>query len=372
MISDVPVGIFLSRGLDSTAITALLQTNSTNKTKTFSIGFENKDFNEAPISKEIAAYLGTEHSEYYCTYKDAEDIIPKLAYYYDEPFADSSAIPTFLVSKFAKKDVTVALSGDAGDEVFAGYKKDVRTISSFKILSKIPISLRGKLCHLLSIMSSLGSDLHINFDRLTCLFEELSLNDSELKSVLIKNFTYFTRPNLIQNLVPALNLNVKTAFDCNYQMSIVDQMLTTNYLTCLTDDMLTKVDRATMSCSLEARAPFLDHRLLEFVAQLPSHYKISGTKTKIILKDIVKKYVPEHLLNHPKIGFRVPIFDWLRKDLAYFINEYCNPNKLQKLPFINETFATAIINDFKSGSTKHNNLVWQLIMYSQWHDEWAK
>lgn len=372
MISDVPVGIFLSRGYDSTAITALLQSNFQNKLRTFSIGFENKNYNEAHISKKIAAYLCTDHSEYYCSVKDAEEIIPYLANYYDEPFADSSAIPTILVSKFARKDVTVALTGDAGDELFAGYKKDIRTVTTHKILSKIPMSHRRKLFRLLSAMTSSVNNLHVNLARLSCMFEELQIESPELKSTLIKNFTYFTRPNVVKQLVPKLNLGIKTAFDSNFQMSIVDQMLTTNYLTCLTDDMLTKVDRATMSYSLEARAPFLDHRLLEFVAQLPSEYKISGTKTKIILKDIVKKYVPDDLLNHPKIGFRIPIFGWLRNELSYFIDEYCSPAKLKKLPYVDSIVTTKIIDNFKKGSTHHNNLIWQLIMYSQWHEKWAK
>lgn len=371
MVADVPVGVFLSGGYDSTAVASILQCNRSEKIKTFTIGFEDAKYNEAPYAKDISNYLGTDHTEYYCKDKEAKEIIPNLTFYYDEPFADSSAIPTTLVSQLAKKKVSVALSADAGDEVFFGYQKDYRIAHLYKILSIVPKSFRNRLFGILKTTCHIGADLSSKLKNLSVLFGELR-ESTDLLNPLMKGFGYFTRPNFLKQSLSCIPLNAKCSFDLSLDLHHIDYILAIDYLTCLSDDMLVKVDRATMSCSLEGREPLLDHRLAEFASQLPTNYKFDGKIMKKILKDVVYKYVPKNMMDRPKSGFGIPIFDWLRDDLSFYLEEYCNPEKLKASPYFNEPVVTKAIEQFKEGSFMQRTFIWQLLVFQMWNERWMK
>lgn len=274
MVADVPVGIFLSGGYDSSVVTALLQKNRTEKLKTFTIGFEEGN-NEAPFAKEVARYLCTDHTEYICTTREAQNIIPLLPYFYDEPFADSSAIPTMLVSKVAHADVKVALSADAGDELFAGYMHYSKLDSDLAILNKIPRSskhiLRPSLAFLSYLMPLSKSELKHKLRSIASALNTDKLKQATELSKLASSLPIFYQSKLL-NYTPG---NYRTKYDNDFSSfnNVIDIALAIDYGMYLQNDILTKVDRASMSVSLEGREPLLDHRLAEFVAQLPIEYK---------------------------------------------------------------------------------------------------
>jgi asparagine synthase (glutamine-hydrolysing) len=370
MVADVPVGIFLSGGYDSTAVAAVLQSTRSDKLKTFTIGFEDDNYNEAPHAKKVAAHLGTDHTEYYCKYQEAKEIIPNLPFFYDEPFADSSAIPTTLVSRMAKKKVSVALSADAGDEIFFGYHKDHGIAKVHNMLSKIPAKMQKKTFRLFEKAFRLGSGFSPRARNLAVMFEELAESQS-LLNPLMKGFGYFTRPDFLRKalLVP---LDTKCSFDLPLDFNPVNSILALNYLTCLTDDMLVKVDRATMSCSLEGREPLLDHRLVEFAAQLPLEYKFDGKTMKKVLKEVVHKYVPRQIMDRPKAGFGIPIFNWLKEDLSFCLDDFCNPSMLKKHSIFNEEKVSEAIKNFRDGSNMQRSFIWQLLSFQMWYERWMK
>lgn len=368
MIADVPVGVFLSGGYDSTAVTSLLQRNMTEKLKTFTIGFEEGN-NEAPFAEKIANYLGTDHTELYCKTKEAQLIIPSIPYYYDEPFADSSAIPTILVSSLARKNVKVALSADAGDEIFAGYSNYRTFLQNLSIINNIPTQLR-------KVIGSLGSlgtyVLPESFFRhkLNVLSGLLIHDHSHIPQKLLKE--YYTLDNTIKKrLLLEEPEPYVTIYDNDFSkfkdnLSIA---LATDYTLYLQNDILTKVDRASMSVSLESREPFLDHRLVEFAAQLPSSYKY-GKIQKMILKDIVQKYVPENLLDRPKSGFSPPVFDWLKKDLLFLLEENLNPKMIAQTGLFNPFYVSKLKKSFLKGQLYDPIIIWKLLQFQMWFRMW--
>lgn len=369
MVSDVPVGVFLSGGYDSTAVTALLQQNRIEKLKTFTIGFEEGN-NEAPFAKEIANYLGTNHSEYYCTTKEAQEIIPDLSYYYDEPFADSSAIPTILVSKLAKKEVTVALSADAGDEIFAGYTIYKTFEKNRALINKLPNKFQYVAGNLIKTANFLVPNYKYSLKHKLNSLSKVLTKDNELKDQELYR-SYFTLSNAIKNelFIDSFNLQ-KTAFDMNY-LGFKDSLsipLGIDYLMYLQNDILTKVDRATMSVSLEGREPFLDHRIIEYVAQLPMEFKFGSTQ-KMILKDIVHKYVPKQLMDRPKTGFTIPIYSWLKKDLRYLLEENLNTSAIDANLFV-PSFVQKLTEDFLLDRLDDPTIIWKLLQFQIWYKKW--
>jgi asparagine synthase (glutamine-hydrolysing) len=376
MVADVPVGVFLSGGYDSSCVTALLQKNSSEKIKTFTIGTTDEKLNEAPYAKQIAAHLGTDHTEYYCTPQEALEIIPELPFYYDEPFADSSAIPTILVSRLARKKVTVALSADAGDEIFAGYNR-YDYISRFgnKIRS-IPRPLRKLAAATMDNVSSEKIpyfrnkyNFHSRYDKLKNL-----LNDPS-PSQLLKNLTQvFTAEDLdrlfvkeVQEL-PTAHSSEELKPDFYDPLSY---MMAVDYQTYMVDDILQKVDRATMSVSLEGREPFLDQKIIEWAAQLPSEYKYHNGQKKYILKQIVHKYIPKEIMERPKMGFGIPIESWLKAELKDLVGDYLSEENLRSHGLFNIAEVKKLVSEFFGGRTEKHVKIWYLLMFQMWYKQWA-
>ena len=369
MVSDVPVGIFLSGGYDSTAVVGLLQKNREEKLKTFSIGVEDGN-DEAPFAKGIAEYLKTDHTEYYCTTKESQEIITDLPFYYDEPFADSSAIPTTLVSKLAKNDVAVALSGDAGDEIFAGYniydyyQRDLNRLFSLPKLSKGIIRKSSDIVEFL-LPKSKGHLKH----KFNTLSKVLNSEEGRIQQELYKSY-YSLNKTVKSKLFNSSAENQPTAFDFDYTRFKDDLSipLSIDYEMYLQNDILTKVDRATMSVSLEGREPFLDHRIIEFAAQLPMEYKY-GEQKKIILRDIVHGYIPKKLMDRPKSGFSIPIYSWLKKDLRELLEDVFNTFKDDEDIF-NIQYIKDLKNDFLNDKLSNPLIIWKLLQFQLWYKKW--
>lgn len=374
MVADVPVGVFLSGGYDSTCVTALLQKNSTVPIKTFTIGSVAEKLDEAPFAKEIARRLGTDHTEYYCTAKEALDIIPELPHYYDEPFADSSAIPTILVSRMAREQVTVALSADAGDEIFAGYNRYDYIAKFGAKIRAIPRPLRGMLSGVMDRVSSESIpylrnqyNFHGRYNKLKNLLEDPS--PAELLKNLTQAFTsaeisrIFSRP--VQELRTAHRTGklIEGYDDLSYMMAV-------DYQTYMVDDILQKVDRATMSASLEGREPFLDQHIIEWAAQLPSAYKYHNRQKKYILKQIVHRYIPKEIMDRPKMGFGIPVEQWLSAELKDLVHEYLNEEKLEAHGLFNTSAVLAIVSAFYAGRKENHLQVWYLLMFQMWYGKW--
>jgi len=373
MIADVPVGIFLSGGYDSSLVTALIQEDRTQKVKTYTIGF-NEGNNEAPFAKEVANYLGTEHNEYICTYQDAKDIIPLLPHIYDEPFSDSSAIPTILLSKVAKRDVTVALSADAGDEVFAGYTRYQSLQRKLRLISGIPDFTIPYLIKFIPQFQKLIPDKYTAFNhKLHGISQALARDKNSLAAYLFMQMHSLPKNNL-NNLFnqpvvipdPVYNLEIirfreelETAFAIDYQLY-------------LQNDILQKVDRATMAASLEGREPLLDHRLIEYAAQLPVEYKYSKvTGGKRILKDIVHDMIPSQIMDRPKAGFSIPLNDWLKGDLSYLIDHFLHPGEIRKHNMFNESFVSNQVRLFKEHKLHYSIIIWRLLVFQMWYKKWV-
>jgi asparagine synthase (glutamine-hydrolysing) len=375
MVSDVPVGVFLSSGYDSSCVTALLQKNSMDKIKTFSIGIRDSELNEAPYAKKIATYLGTDHTEFYCTEKEALDIIPDIPYYYDEPSSDSCAIPTILVSRIAKEKVRVALSADGGDEIFSGYCRYSFGEKYGSKLLMIPPPLRKGIAALMNFVSAKSLPLSNKGTYFVSRYEKIKMvlqNPEEtnfLKS-LAQQFNYHDLGHLFK---PEIR-KIKTAFD-NSQLvpenySIPAFMMAMDYQTYLVDDILQKVDRATMSISLEGREPFLDQRIIEWAAQLPMKYKNYRGNKKLILKEIVHKYLPKNMMDRPKRGFGIPIQNWLLTDLKKIVDRYLSLDFIQKQDLFNPQKIMCIKHAFYNGRLEWSEKIWYLLMFQMWYDRW--
>ena len=346
MVADVPLGSFLSGGFDSTAVAAILQKNSKERLKTFTIGFEEGN-NEAPYAAQIAKFLGTEHYEYYCTTKEAQELIPQLPFFFDEPFSDSSAIPTLLVSKFARSKVKVALSADGGDELFAGYESYRSLLRNAKLLEKLKFVDNKFSGHLLMLCSQLLNREDFLTHRIYYL-GKLLVQDERFRFSSLHEGAQSTFIKIFNRLVPSLSYpdNLMNISNMNIKDPIsVGQLV--DYILVFPNDLLTKVDRASMAVSLEGREPLVDHRLFEFVAQLPVEFKFDGVTSKKILKDIVYEYIPKELMDRPKTGFSLPISNWLRNDLSYLIEEYLNEKSIKDSGYMDSKYVTHLVHSFK-------------------------
>lgn len=374
MVSDVPVGVFLSGGYDSSAVASILQKNSKQKIKTFSIGFHEEGYNEAHHAKKVAEYLGTDHTEYYCTQKEALEILPTLPDIYDEPFGDSSAIPTILVSKLAKKDVTVALSADAGDEIFGGYGKYKTALRYNNFFSKFPKYTHKPMSYMFNNINPTKIPILKNKYNIDSRFKKVAeiLKSSSSVSAMKYTSHMFTEHE-IRKLFKDDFVELKTNFDTNDELNDtndeLNRMFAVDYQTYLPDDILTKVDKATMSVSLEGREPFLDYRIIEYVAQLPSSFKMDENQTKIILKDIVHKYIPKEMMDRPKMGFGVPISEWFRDELKEYFYRYFEPEQLEKSG-LNPTEVIRLRDEYLNGQNVNSRRLWFILMYMMWFDRW--
>ncbi|HHV25550.1 MAG: asparagine synthase (glutamine-hydrolyzing) [Prolixibacteraceae bacterium] len=373
MVADVPVGIFLSGGYDSSAVTAVLQKDRTEKLKTFTIGFE-EGINEVPFARDVAKYLGTDHIEYICTMSEAQQIIPDLPYFYDEPFADSSAIPTILVSKVARNIVKVALSSDAGDELFCGYTHYQKFDRVLHLLNKLPIHLNFILSPILSSLSYVTPIKKPEIkQKLKCVSKALHSNKLQQAANLYKlscNLPQFYQTKLFSanyDKYPTKYDNDFTGFN-----NIPEIMMAIDYEMYLQNDILTKVDRASMSVSLEGREPFVDHRLAEFAARLPLEYKYNELGGKRILKDIVHDNIPRELVDRPKAGFSLPIYNWLTNDLSFLLDEYLSEKSIKESGFFKAKFVSQQVELFKGNKFYYKPLIWKLLMFQMWYFRWMK
>jgi asparagine synthase (glutamine-hydrolysing) len=378
MVSDVPVGVFLSGGYDSAAVTAILQSHQTEKLKTFTIGFHEQSHNEAPYAKTVAQHLGTDHTEYYCTTKEAQDIIPDISFYCDEPFGDSSIIPTTLVSRLARKEVTVALSADAGDEIFAGYDKYPLALGFLKKLSFLPSLVKKPAGRALKyvpdnllVQLTGHSAMPIKKERIAKLLNEINLSSPEiLDQMLSQVYSNAQMAGLLTHDIVKPPSFFGSENMLNNNMGHLDKMLAIDYKTYMPDDILVKVDRAGMSVSLEGREPLLDHRIVEFAARLPEDFKIKAASKKYLLRQIVHDYIPREMMERPKMGFGVPVFDWLRNGLEYYADEYMNDAAFEKHGLFKREGVSHIKKQFFSGDNNYNSLFWYLLMFQMWYKKW--
>ncbi|NDF60461.1 MAG: asparagine synthase (glutamine-hydrolyzing), partial [Crocinitomicaceae bacterium] len=375
MIADVPVGVFLSGGYDSTCVTALLQKDRSTPLKTFTIGVPDIGLNEAAFAKETANFLGTDHTEVMCTEKEVLEGIIDLPYYYDEPFADSSALPTTLVSKIARKEVTVALSADAGDEIFAGYNRYDYLLRYRNKIAKIPALFRYSAAQCMNAIPSNKIPVLRNKYNFHNRYEKMKgiLQNPDEETIMLSLSQQFTDAQLINFMKdPFSRLN--TAYQSKElskeTFSSLAYMQAIDYETYLVDDILQKVDRATMTASLEGREPFLDHRILEWAAQLPDEFKyFNGTK-KYILKEIVHQYIPKSMMDRPKMGFAIPIADWLSKDLKYLVEEYLNEDKISTQGIFQWKAIKELKSNFFGGKKELDYKIWYLLMFQMWYEKW--
>ena len=376
MVSDVPVGVFLSGGYDSACVTALLQKGNVEKLKTFTIGVPDIGLNEAPYAKDVAKHLGTDHTEYLCTQKEAIELIGDLPFYFDEPFADSSAIPTTLVSIMARKKVTVALSADAGDEIFAGYNRYDYMARYGKKLNSIPGFARKSLA---SIMNNVSSE------RIPILKNRYNFHNryEKLKNVLVDPSNERIMLSLSQQLtddqLKELMRDKYSSLETSYtstelvnEKSALSYMMAIDYQTYLIDDILQKVDRATMSQSLEGRDPFLDHRIIEFAARLPNEYKYHNGTKKRILRDIVHQYIPKELMDRPKMGFAIPIAEWMSNELKELVEEYISESNIKDQGLFNWEYILKLKTAFFNGKKEYDVKIWYILMFQMWYSKWMK
>jgi len=386
MIADVEVGHFLSGGIDSSTVAAVLVKKLGFKLKTFTIGFHEKRYNEAIFAKEIANYLGTDHYEYYCTPKEAMEIIPRLPEIYDEPFGDNSAIPTYLLSQFTKNFVKVSLSADGGDEAFCGYNRYWRTEEVLKIFKEYPYLIKV----LLKIVDFFPGFFYsifyylfpqkVNVERFIERFKKIIKTNSKLvPSYKLLRYDFWREEEILNVLKLKENLEAKTFFEeilRNKDLKNLDNfsiMQLIDYKTYLPDDILVKVDRATMAVNLEGRDPFLDHKLVEYVASLPSEFKYKNGVSKYFLKKILYKYIPKEYLERPKQGFAIPLESWLRKDLKFLIDEYLDKEKIKKAGIFNWEIVEEKKNKFlkqKVNPAYELWLLWLLIVFEMWRKRW--
>jgi len=374
MQSDVPLGAFLSGGVDSSTVVALMQSFSNSKINTFTIGFNSKQFDEAKHAGLVAKHLGTNHYEKYVTEKDALDVIPNLPNIYDEPFADSSQIPTFLVSKFAKQKVTVALSGDAGDELFGGYNRYVfseKTLNNIlktpttikKLVSKIILSISEERWNSLlsgSISKSfanIGNKLHKTAD----ILSSKSIRDLHFKLVSqIHNPSEWLKKS--NEYKSKLNDDI-VRFE---ELNSIESMMAYDLISYLPTDILTKVDRAAMSVSLETRIPFLDLDVIEFSTSLPIEFKIRNGVSKWALREVLYKHVPKDLIERPKMGFGVPLAEWLRGPLKGWAESLLDENRLHQEGFFNVEFVRDKWLEHLSGKRNWSYQLWNVLMFQAW------
>ncbi len=363
MVSDVPVGVFLSGGYDSSLLAAILQKNNTSKINTFTIGFKDEEFNEANHAKSVAKHLGTNHNEYYCTTKEAEEIIPLLPFFYDEPFGDSSAIPTILVSRFARKQVTVALSADGGDEIFAGYERYDQLTTINKLQTKVPNFVRKAGAKLLLSLPGIT----MKHRKMAALLTE---NNILVTSDLISE--HFFKDDLHKLILkkslhnePLNNFALATP-----DLAMLNSLLIADYKTYLPDDILTKVDRATMSVGLEGREPFLDHRIIEWAAQLPVNLKYNNGNKKYLLKQLTHKYLPVDIMNRPKMGFGIPFGMWLKGNLKPLLLETVSEENLDKQNVLNKKYVLDLLDRYITGNSTDDWQVWLIFIFMLWWEEW--
>ncbi|HVG33483.1 MAG TPA: asparagine synthase (glutamine-hydrolyzing) [Pyrinomonadaceae bacterium] len=382
MVADVPLGAFLSGGVDSSTVVALMQAQSSQPVKTFSIGFTEEAYNEARHARAVAEHLGTEHTELYVTPEDAMAVIPRLPTLYDEPFSDSSQIPTFLVSQLARRHVTVSLSGDGGDELFAGYTRYLLGESVWNKISWMPKGSRAVAAGALTTVSTRAWDRAFTGlkpflpsrlqhtrpgDRLHKLAEILTVSDVE--AMYMNIVSHWKQPT---RLVPGSSEPRTILTDDRAWANlpgIIQRMMYLDAVTYLPDDILVKVDRASMGVSLEARVPFLDHRVFEFSWRLPLSWKIQQGQSKWPLRQILYKHVPRALIERPKMGFGIPVGEWLRGPLRDWAESLLDEGRLKREGLLNAEPVRRKWEEHLRGVRNWQYYIWDVLMFQGWLEE---
>jgi asparagine synthase (glutamine-hydrolysing) len=379
MVADVPLGAFLSGGIDSSTVVALMQSESARPVQTFTIGFREAEYNEAAHAKRVASYLGTDHTELYLKPEDALAVIPALPAIYDEPFSDSSQIPTFIVSQLARRSVTVCLSGDAGDELFGGYGRYVQGESLWNKVRRVPPPLRRALggvigktpVHTLNLLfSGLGARLDRNGGG-SSIGDKMHtaaglLNASSSSDFYRRLISQWKEPAAVvlgareKSLAPLAPDYARKVTDFAGRMMLLD---TVGYLA---DDILVKVDRASMAVSLENRVPFLDHRVIEFAWRLPMRMKVRDGKGKWALRQVLNRYLPGELSERPKMGFSLPLGEWLRAPLRDWAESLLDERRLRDEGFFDPAPIRRMWAEHLSGRHNRQYYVWAVLMFEAW------
>jgi len=386
MISDVPLGVLLSGGIDSSAIAALMQKASSRPVRSFTIGFREQDFNEAGYARGVAKHLGTDHTELFITPRETLEVVPRLAEIYDEPFADSSQIPTWAVSKLARSQVTVALSGDGGDELFGGYNRYSLARRTWNSVGWVPTGLRRLLSKsMLGVPPGVwdrfygmadpvlphSSRMELPSDKIYKFAQILESPDGDL---LYRHLvSYWMRPGalLVQGAMdidaddPLVSLQGQIPL-----RDLSERMMLLDLKTYLPEDILVKVDRASMSVGLEMRAPFLDHRVVELLWRLPLSYKIRGRSTKWLLRKILYQYVPPELVDRPKVGFGLPVGEWLRGPLKEWAETLLSPSRLDGDGVFQSSVVRHYWQEHVRGGRDWKYHLWPILMFQTWKDMW--
>ena len=381
MHSDVPLGAFLSGGIDSSIVVALMQAQSSIPVKTFSIGFQESDYNEASDALGVARHLHTDHTELYVTPKEAMEVVPRLPSMYDEPFADSSQIPTFLVSQLARQQVTVSLSGDGGDEMFGGYNRHTWGAPLWSKLSAMPLLARKLGAS--SIMALSPASWDSLFRKLRPVLPSalrqrvpgyklhklaLVMGSSDAYEMYYRFTSHWLDPEAVV-LGAREPVTLITNGDAAHLPTVTEQMLHLDTVTYLPDDILVKLDRATMAVSLEGRVPFLDHRIAEFVWQLPLNLRVRGTEGKWILRQILYRYVPRELVERPKFGFDIPSHSWLRGPLREWCEALLDERRLRQDGFFDPRPILRAWREHVSGRRNWEYHLWDVLMFQAWLEE---
>ena len=374
LISDVPLGIFLSGGIDSSAITALAQKEVPGKIKTFSIGFEDPSFDESKYASLASRYIGTEHHEQMMTPADLLNIVPGLPEILDEPMADASILPTYLLSKFTRRYVTVALGGDGGDELFAGYPTYLAHKYADRYERYLGV-LHSTIHHFGKLLPV--SDDNISFDfKVKKFLSGIGHPPGVRNSLWLGSFSF---SEIHKALSPEFlgHFNEMRVTDeiisHEKEFPFADQITLVQYLDMklyLQESILVKVDRASMACSLEVRAPFLDHELVEFVIGLPSHYKLRGMSSKYILKKALKNHIPDEIIHRKKKGFGVPIAKWVKGELRGLFEDLLSPHRIRKEGFLNPEYVVSLLQDHLFNKKYNRKQLWTLLVWELWMDRY--
>jgi asparagine synthase (glutamine-hydrolysing) len=379
MIADVPLGAFLSGGVDSSTVVALMQAARSGKVRTFSIGFDIPGYNEAPHAAAVARHLQTEHTELMVTSNQALDVIPKLPEWYDEPFADSSQIPTYLVSAMTRRHVTVALSGDGGDELFAGYNRYQLTQRFWRALSLLPRSLRKSAAaaltavspdHWTSLLGALPSRLRPPQagDKVHKLASVLRLDSAD--AIYRRLVSHWEPAEVMPDAREPQSVLDDGALKSEFP-DILARMQFLDLVTYLPDDILTKVDRASMAVALEARVPLLDHRVVEFCWRLPRAAKVRGNTSKWLLRQVLYRHVPPAIIERPKMGFGIPLGEWLRGPLRDWAEALLEEGRLRQAGLLDAAMVRRFWQEHIDGRRNWQYLIWDVLMLEAWRERWA-
>lgn len=379
MVADVPVGAFLSGGVDSSTVVALMQAQSSRPVKTFTIGFHEDGYNEAAHAKRVANHLGTDHTELYVTSQEAMNVIPLLPRIYDEPFADPSQIPTYLVSRLARQSVTVSLSGDGGDELFGGYNRYFRTNAIWNSMKWAPRVVRSMAARFIYSVPPARIDRMYRWikpaipprkrflavgDKAHKFAGFLDCENSE--AIYLRALSYWTPSEVVLGCQEPETVR-QCVHDSAWLPGVEERMMLTDLLNYLPDDILTKVDRASMAVSLEARVPVIDHRVVEFAWRLPLHFKIRNGVSKWVLRQVLYKYVPRNLIERPKMGFGVPIDTWLRRPLREWAEDMLSADSLRRSGFLNIQSIRKKWEGHVSGIRNWQYALWTVLVFQAWY-----